>query len=632
MRFTGLIALLIALAMPVPAGERPSTVAADLPADLAPRRVRMRGGSRPATPDLLAALWHCPRCERANVAERLLPEQPPFDQLRDVRSLLERVALGRGGAWAPPGPGRCRTCGSSSGKKVAYKQLFFFRYLPETGCDAVARVTVRRGKSGAVRWGKLDVAGDYDAAPDLETQTQFIATFGRVLVLREVWSNVVRACIRKGEAQALKVAPGYFVSCRKRSADPDTNSRFAAELNIKLAKLGAKPTGMLRLALTESAGSPLAKVIPTYQRWMSGQRTQLEGGTYSAAAYVQPKAFWALLDREIRHTKVRLVHPAGASSPQLIAGDYRASIAAEAVLLKTVHSGLTYGEGLHHFAWPLVLQLSKMKQVGQRARDALGAYETSVSSGKFLTVREQPAAKAPPGSGKILARINVHALAGSVGLRDRASVALALRGLLGLDPKSGLIRPPDLEKERGPDGIRSWLTRKLRPKGHFKKLGIGVLTADWRGLSAAWSLDCLEYSRLLPSENPPSKQKLASRFKEDLVRSTFLVPSAKGLNWEGTEVRAAMGPDIASSMTHERLRRGLAQYLKIPQKGVEMTFWAPTTNIVLVSAQPITGQARADLKRSVTALLRSVKLQRGYEIDIEIRERLTAEPAGKFVR
>jgi len=632
MKTAGLALPALAIALATAAAEKKSPTATDLPAELGPRRVRMRAGTRPATPDLLAAVWRCSRCKSDNAAERLLPEQPPFDQLRDVRLLLDRVVLGRGRSWKPPPLGRCRICGAPAGRSATIREVLLFRYLPATGGDAVARAAVHDGRAGALKWGRLDVTGDYDEVGTLETPGQFLKAFGRVLVLREAWSQTVRECIRKGEARALKTAPGYYVTCRKRSADADTDARFAAELNIRLAKAGEQPTRMLRVALTDVTGSGLAKVIPTYRRWMPGQRAQLEGGTYSAAAYIRPRVFWALLDREIRHSGVRLVHPPEAAAPHLVAGDYRASMASEAVLLKTVHSGLAFGEGLHHFAWPLVLKLSKMQEVGRQARDALGAYETSVENGKFLAVREKPAPGAPAASGQLLARINVHALAGSVNPRRPNAVTFALRGLLGLDPASGLIRPPDLDTERGPDGTRCWLTRKLRPRGYFEKLGIEVLANEWRGLSAAWSLDCLEYSRFLPQKDPPSDQKLRKRFEKDLSRSTFWVPGAKGLNWEGIRVRAAIGPDIASALTHERLRRGLARHLKITRKGVDVVFWAPDTNVVLLTSRPVTGRSRTALKKALPDLLRSVKIQPGHEIDVEIRERLTAEPAGRFLR
>ena len=99
-----------ALCAAEPAPQAPSEVAADLPADLSAQRVRMRADSRPATPDLLAVTWRCPRCHRLNAAKRLIPEQPPFDSAEDLPALMERAGLGRGGVcparllrWTPLG-------------------------------------------------------------------------------------------------------------------------------------------------------------------------------------------------------------------------------------------------------------------------------------------------------------------------------------------------------------------------------------------------------------------------------------------------------------------------------------------------------------------------------------------------
>jgi hypothetical protein len=626
-----LLLLLVLLLCPAAVGaERP---AVELPAGISARRTAMRAGTRPSTPDLIAVVWLCPRCRAANSADRFLPEQPPFDRLADIALLMTRVGLGKGGSWTPPRAGRCRSCGHRPAKdfKLQPVEALLLRYLPETGCDAVARGKVTRGRIGRLSWGKLNVAGDFDPAGVLAEDSQFVSAFGRVLAIRESWSKAVRACIRTGKPQITRAAPGYFLTCRKSSPDADSDERLKAALQLKLTAAGGKVSWRW-LTLTDVTGSPLEKVIPTYRRWLPGQSAQLEGGKYRAAAVVDPGTYWQMIQREIARSGVKLERPGGAPSPHLRAGDYRASLRAEGVLLKTVQAGLSFGEGQHQFVWPLVLQLNKMKAVGESARDALRGYETAVGGGKFLEVREKPAAGAAPGSGKLLTRLNVFALAASIDPRNRAAVPAALRGLIGLDLETGKLRPPSLEEERGADGSRAWLTRKLRPKGYFGKVGAAVLSEEWRGLDAAWSLDSVEHFRMLPLANAPAKTKLAKRYEKDLSRCIFMIRAAKGLNWEGLQIRVAIGSDIASALTHPRLRRSLARFVKIPYKGIETSFWAPTTNIVLITRQPVTGRKRENLRRVAATMVRRSGLSAGHAIDLEIRENLTAEPAGKFVK
>ena len=240
------------------AGERPVALP-DLPARLSALRTRMRAASRPATPDLIAVVWHCPRCKRANAARRLLPEQPPFDRLKDVAQLLARAGLGQGRGWSAPRAGTCRVCGLRPGPKFKLEavELLFFRYFPETGCDAVARAPVRKLRLGKLTWGKLDVTGAYDPVGPVDDQEGFARAFGRVLSVREAWAEVTRKCIAKGRPQVLRAAPGYYLTCRRSSADADAEARLATELDLKLAKAGGAPAGARRFLLTAVTGSAI---------------------------------------------------------------------------------------------------------------------------------------------------------------------------------------------------------------------------------------------------------------------------------------------------------------------------------------------------------------------------------------
>ena len=95
-------------------------------------------------------------------------------------------------------------------------------------------------------------------------------------------------------------------------------------------------------------------------------------------------------------------------------------------------------------------------------------------------------------------------------------------------------------------------------------------------------------------------------------------------------VRIAVGRDIASALVHPRLRRGLATRLKLPQEGLELTFWAPTTNAVLLTRRPLVGRSRQGLRAAAAQLVRAGKLPPGHAIDLEIREKMTAKAAGIF--
>ncbi len=632
MRRATFLVLLAVWTLPAGAlgGEKPA-VAPDLPAGLSAVRTRMRAASRPATPDLIAVVWRCPRCKRRNASRRLLPEQPPFDRLKDVERLLSKAGLGQGRGWAAPKAGPCWSCGlrPGAGFKPKPLEVIFFRYLSETGCHAVARAPAQKGRLGKLTWGKLDVSGAYDRVAPINDQAGFARAFGRVLSVREAWSDVARSCIAKNQPQVLRAAPGYFLTCRLRSADAETEARLATELNIKLAKAGGGRAGARRMPLTAVSGSALEKVIPTYRRWLPGQRRQLESGKYLAAAVVDPGEFWRMAARETARSGVQLDRPVTARDPEIVKGEYRVSLQAEGVLLKTVYAGLSFGEGLHHFFWPLAAKLVKVERVGRQARLALAAYETQVAAGNVLVIREKAN---KPLSGKELARVNLFALAGSVDPRFPRAVSRALGGLVGLDPASGRIRAPRADETRCACGQAAWLTKKLRPKGHFEKLGVKVLAAEWRGLTAVWSLDCREHARLLPARPAPDRKKIEARFEKDLEKTILTVLAARGLAGGGIQVRAAVGPDIASALIHPRLRRGLAVRLKAPQEGIELHFWAPTTNVVLVSQKPIAGRDRDEFRRGAKELIRAAGLAPGYDIELEMREKMTAKPAGVFTK
>jgi len=596
-----------------------------LPAGLDDVRVRLRAGSRPATPDLVASVWRCPKCGALNSARRLLPEQPPFDKLADVREVLVRVGLGQGGSWPAPKAETCSACRAAAPEKPEITAVFFFRYLPETGCDAVAGAPVRGGRAGAMAWGRLDVSGAYDQVGELADEEHFLAAFGRVLSVRESWAEAAGQSIAKRKPVVVKAAPGYFLTCRKAGTDRQDDERLAAELAVALARQeGAGGPEGRSLALTAADAAGLEKVIPTYRQWLPGQWRQLAEGRYVAAAWVDPAALRRLLGRELARAGVTV------EDRRLRLGEYSIALDLDAVLTKTVQAGLTLGEGLHQFVWPDAASLGTVERIGERARAMLAAYQTRVEGGSVLVIREQPAAGAPVGSGAEVARLNLLSLVGEVDPSRPGSVELALTGLLGLDPATAELRPPKAGDRICSCGQPAWLARKPRPKGYFQSLGAKVATVEWRGLDLAWSLDCPDHSRYLLAAGLPPEKELEQRYQQDLDKATFQVLAARGITVEKSQARVAIGPDIAAALADERLRRGLVQRLKGDLPGRDMLFWAPTSNVVLISPQPLEGQVRQEMRRAALEMAKGVGIAPGETLDLEIREKLTANPAGTF--
>ncbi len=599
-----------------------------LPAGLDAMRVRQRAATRPATPDLVASVWKCPRCGALNSAHRLLPEQPPFDRLADVREVLLRVGLGRGKGWAAPAPdGPCAHCSAPAPAAPAFGEAILFRYFPETGCDAVARLGAggEPGKEGDVLWGRLDVSGAYDAVGRLTTERLFGDAFGRVLSVREAWAEVAGESIAKSAPVVVKAGPGYFLTCRRVGADRSEDDRLAAELGVLVGKAsGAGAARRQAVRLTEADRSELGKSIPTYRQWLPGQWRQLAQGRFVAEAVMAPAGLRRLAERELAPLGLAV------DDRMLSRGEYRASFdMAEAERL-AVQAGLSIGEGLHQFVWPQAARLRAIAEIGDRARAALRAYDASLTGGAVLDIREKPAQGGAPGSGAEVARLNLAALVGEVNLSAPGSVEWALSGLLGLDPATGRISPPKATDRRCSCGQEAWLARKPRPKDFFMHLGAQVATVEWRGLDLAWSLDCPDHARFLPAAGLPPEKELEARYARDVERAVFQVVAAKGVTIDKAQARLAIGPDISAAMADARLRRGLVRRLKADLPGRDMLFWAPTANIVVVSPAPIEGQARKELREGALELARKAGVPPGEDIDLEIRDRLSADPAGTF--
>jgi hypothetical protein len=604
----------------VRAGEAAAPTLDELPAGLSALRVRQRAASRPATPDLVTVMWRCAKCKGLNPARRLLPEQPPFDKLSDVRELLLRVGLGQGGGWPVPTAEFCGLCRADAPSKPDFAEVLLFRYLAETGCDAVARMPVTSGKAGDVVWGRLDVSGAYDPLGRLIAEEYFREAFGRVLSAREAWADVAGESIAKRSPVVMKAAPGYFLTCRRAGADGREDDRLAAELGMALDKLEGRTTfrgRSIRLGTAEDA--ELAKLIPTCREWLPGQWRQLAEGKYVAEAVVDASALRRLAEREL-----------AAGGRDLRIGEYSASMDLDEVTARTVRAGLTLGEGLQQFVWPEARRLYGVSRIGERARALLYGQEVSVEAGTVLLIRRKPAPGSAPGSGAEIGRLNLAVLAGEIDPSAPGAVEGVLSGLLGLDTVTGEIRPPKASDTRCGCGQEAWLARKPRPRGYFKKLGANVAYVEWRGVELAWSLDCPTHSRYLPAADLPAEKGLEERYARDVEKATFQIVAAKGLVVEKSQARLALGPDISATMADPRLRRGLARRLKGDLPGKDMLFWAPTTNMVIVSPQPITGQVRVEMRRAALEMAREAGLAPGEDLDLEIRDKLTAEPAGTF--
>jgi len=260
----------------------------------------------------------------------------------------------------------------------------------------------------------------------------------------------------------------------------------------------------------------------------------------------------------------------------------------------------------------------------------LAAYETEVSAGGVLVIREKPAAGRPPGSGQEQARLNLFVLCGQVRPGQPGAVSRALGGLLGLDSATGRLRPPGPTDARCGCGRPAWLSRKPRPKDYFQRLGTRVAGTEWRGVFLAWSLDCIEHSRFIPASAAADQKAMEARYDRDAAHAIFHVIAAKGLEIDKVQARVAAGPDLASALTHPGLLRGLAVRLKADLPGKEVSFWAPAVNVVVVTVKPLEGDLREEFRRSALAIAREAGVEPGETLDVEVRQRMTAEPAGSF--
>jgi hypothetical protein len=616
---------------PPPAKKKPEKLTikplADLPADLSVTRVLMRSASRPATSDLIAMVWQCRRCGRLNAAQRILPQQPPFDSMRDVRPFLLRLGLGQGGSWKKPTPEPCATCRLAPPPldKLQPREVFFFRYFPESGCDAVARLPVIKGKPGTLSWFKLSVSGTLKKLPVLSDQEVFAEAMGRVLSVREAWSELIRNTLRRRKHQILKAAPGYYLVCRLRSADAGQDAALQTALNLALIKKHKLPFKKLRwINLTSLQGSNLEKSLPGYRRWLPGQRRQLEAGLCQAHAVILPEIFWTTLNREIEPSGLK-ISSWRQGNPRLQNQGVYLPLSNENLMEKTVFAGLSFGESIHHILRPRMLLLAKTRIIYDQALTVLKNYQLTVLKGRLLIIRKKGSTAKQPN----LASLDLQTLAGAVDLRNPGTLASTLTGMLGINPDSGKIEPPDLSqksmRKRG-----QWLFLKLRPEGFYKKLGITPLQHQWRGLDAIWSLESIDFSSLLQKQGSPSQAELKKRFEKNIDQCTFVVQVAKGFTLEGIQARFAVGPEIASALINKHLRRGLARRLKAPQKNMELSFWAPTTNIVLITQLPVTGRIREDFEKAVQEIFKAEGIAPGPVLDLEIREKMEASPAGRF--
>ncbi len=616
---------------PPPVKKKPEKIApkplADLPAELSVTRVLMRSATRPATSDLVALVWQCPRCGRLNAAQRILPQQPPFDSMRDIRPFLLRVGLGRGGPWKKPTPEPCATCRLPPPPldKLEPREVFFFRYFPENGCDAVARLPVVNGKPGKLSWFKLSISGVLKKLPVLSDQEVFAGAMGRVLSVREAWSEVIRNTLRRRKHQILKAAPGYYLVCRLRSADAGQDAALQTALNLALITKHKLPFKKLRwINLTALQGSSLEKSLPSYRRWLPGQRRQLEAGLCLAQAVILPEIFWKTLSREIETSGLEISNWRQ-GNPRLQSQGVYLPLNNEKLIEKTVFAGLSFGESIHHILRPRMLLLTKTRIVRDEALTVLKDYQLTVLKGRLLTIRKKGSDANQPD----LASLDLETLAGAVDLRSPGALRTTLTGMLGINPASGKIEPPDLSpksmRERG-----QWLFLKLRPAGFYKKLGITPLQHKWRGLDAIWSLESIDFSSLLQLQGSPSQAELQKRFEKNIDQCTFVVQVAKGFTLEGVQARFAVGPEIATALVNKHLRRGLARRLKAPQKNMELSFWAPTTNIVLITQLPVTGRIREDFQKAVQGIFKAEGIAPGPVLDLEIREKMEASPAGRF--
>jgi len=629
MRRSALLAAMLLLAPALARGGEPKA-APTWPDGVRATRMKLVRALGLGAPDTGYAVFECPNCGRDLVAPATFPGAEGPDSVLDVRLAVERFFLaGHETGRIRPAP-ECPHCrGPVPGKKLP-RAILFGHVSGEAGGDLQLL-----GEIEAHAFKKLRLAlVPFDPKLPVKTvdypkdSAAFRAAFGCDLALREVWRALVREAEETQRIGVHPVGRGYVLLATPTGGNDVARARVEKEYPAahKRAREEFGCTETLGLDLLSDSFPPGSSLRP--DAWL---------GKGLAALVVEGKviAEVAFSDEVLRERwRAELVRAGYAvafegerrNEAVVSRGGIESHARLEPVVMATLAGGDTFGEGLRQHGWVAAARVEKLARLVRTVRAKLRVEKVQALGGRVLVVHD-------PEAGELRAPLAPVAEAAEAG---GAALEKALAGVFAFDPATGRLRGASRSLTRCACGRSVYLARRLRSAAWLKSYGAGLLAerfGEGEGdakVHAVYTLGCGQHELYVGEKNAwgLAREAARKRFGADLAGQVYVLAGAKQLA-EGTVV--VYGRDVAGVLTHPRLASGLLAKMRTPEAWKRMHLWAPVTDAVVVSREPVPGTDKPRLARKISLDVSAMGLD-ALEIDAEVSIERAEEPAGIFIQ
>ena len=603
-------------------------------------RLKMVASYGPATWDDLVLARQCLRCGTVVGRQTILPGQArprnPADWVARIQEIAGRAILHR----------RCPTCGATPAGSGFRTLLFSGMVFMEGGGDLELMMEMTPPQKTAVVLALAKIDGSVTNIPWPVTGAKFTELSGATLSVRQTWNDLINAHAEGGHPAFTRVEDGYYLVFAPAAETDEARDRLQKETVALLDNLTKQAGAMHVEALRdlEEQNRPIRR--DTYHDWLAEPLAKaVHDGDVTALAAISPKTFFKLLAREADAlgVTVRAV-PGKDTEVQLVKGPIHLTIPISGQLIRTVHQGLSFEQGL----LPLLEEVNRaraMDRLHRRITSLVDArFQTEIVDGQRLRFVPRKVGDTSPAP-----ELDLAALAGKVDLPENAKAGEErLASLIGLDVKTGGFRAGPAGTGLCQCGKPTTPGMKVRPLSLTSTVQ-ELLAKKQDGVLIAAVLECPDHINYVKPGKPYADFDTAWKAFEGAVPSMQFPIRGVGLvAYRGASLPYAVGQDLPTVALDAGLAAGLLKTLQehfagraasppvahLPGPGKALALFAPFEHTVVLSPVPIPPNDQPEVARLVHDALEGPfsHVDPGPDLGFARQVTLDAPPRGRFDR
>lgn len=568
-------------------------------------------------PDALLLVGYCPRCEEESETLGLSGNFEALNSLEQLESFL--VASGEAQSMAI-----CQHCEEPIPPEHL-RFLGWFHFLPEVQTDFVLGLRFKKGRIKQRRYFKAVLGAALEEIEQPVSEASFYRQFGTYFTVRQLWKEFITQHPAPSRLEKIQVQEGYYLALLPAG---DEVPEGAIE-EVKAFAQGLAQEGVdFFQSLADLAEQDFPFEGLSYHEWLPQYADAIDAGELIAYVFVNTAQFMDVLGGECERRGLACnVVEGNLRRCRLAVEDYYLEMDWLNVLLKTVHTGLNFHQGIRAYALEEIKLMEHLVRLGRKTREMLPGIESSVREGHILEIHLGD-------KEGVDAELNLLSLASKVDADDPEQIEEFLRMLTGIDPQTGAPAEPCVPPEQCHCGRPAYLGLRIRPRSFFEPRG--ELIDDLYAIEVGDNLICytfecekhVAYARR--EQLPSSLEELKARRLADLDKNSFAADFFCQVPVEEVPTYLFLGYDVSAIMLAPGFVKTLLREAKIRYDAPEIHAYSPFNNVLVLSPEPFEEERRERLRRASAEIGSHLRYGAGFPLEYENRLDLTGPAKGQI--